>query len=160
MQLFKTLLFVSFFFYTIPLYANVVWPAMFVSNSLSLFLIVVSTIIEAVCFYWFLKNISYTRAFVMSCIGNAASALLGAFIMTLAMLLWHFAFDRLLGGTFSIYNRIATFVFMYLGSSLIEFFVIKKLFRYPSKQLWPPILIGNFITYVWAGLKSLGYVTW
>jgi hypothetical protein len=136
--------------YTIPIYCNVIWPAVFVSNAIysSLFVVIVSIIIEAILFCAYIKTISYERAFLMSFIGNAISALLGTAIMTFAMLIWHFPLDILLGGTFHIVNIIATYILMCLGSAFIELLSIKLLFRYSFKQLWVPVLIGNILTYV------------
>ncbi len=46
------------------------------------------------------------------------------------------------------FEYIITFILMYVGSSLIELFVIQKIFRYPYKSLWVPISVGNLITYI------------
>jgi hypothetical protein len=36
---------------------------------------------------------------------------------------------------------------MYTGSSFIELGTLRLIFRYPIKQLWKPVFIGNAITY-------------
>lgn len=67
--------------------------------------------------------------------------------MAFAMLLWHMTFDEILGGTFSVYSIIANYTLMYLGSSFIELLTIKAVFQYPTRQLWVPVFVGNFLTY-------------
>jgi len=130
-------------------YANVVWPALFVVSGIweSWPLIGISITIEALLFYWLLRHVSIMQAFLISLAGNLASTISGALIIALAMPLWHISFDEILGGTFSTYNIIVNYIFMYLGSSVIELLTIKALFKYPLKQLWTPVFIGNFLTY-------------
>lgn len=133
-------------------YCNVIWPGMIIAggilNTTYLpYLIIISVAAEACCFYWFLKNITWQRAFWMSCIGNAASTLVGTLVMALFMLVWDFAFDTFLSGMPNLINTIATIVIMFLGSCFIEFLAIKYFFGYSFKQLWLPILIGNAVTY-------------
>ena len=64
------------------------------------------------------------------------------------MVMWHLTFDYFLGGTFSIYNIIANYILMCLGSSLIELGVLRLFFKYTNQQLCIPILVGNFTTYI------------
>lgn len=139
-------------FYTAPIYCNIIWPAVFVSNIILgdlLYIIVASSIaIEAILYYRFLKNITYTRALLISCIGNAASVFLGTFVMTLAMMLWHLPADMIFGGTFAFPNIVVTYVLMYLGSAFIELLAIKIIFRYSFEDLWIPVFIGNIVTYI------------
>lgn len=140
--------FISFLYFS-EIHCNVIWPAAIVGSEIikSLNLIVISVAIEALLLYIFIKNISCLKALLISCIGNAASAFVGSIMMAIAMLLWHIAFDSWLGGTFNSINLIATYFFMYLGTSFIELFTIKILFRYSTKLLWIPIFSGNLITY-------------
>lgn len=147
--------------YSAPIYGNIVWPALFAGETIfnSLFLIIISIVIEALFFYWFINTITYTGALVMSCVGNAASAVIGTLIMTGAMLIWYFSIDSVISlmlypftqytaGTLSLYNVVATWILMYMGSCVIEFFIVQFLFRYKTKQLLLPVVCGNFVTYV------------
>lgn len=141
-------------FYTTSMYANILWPALFFARALfsSLFLVVISIIIEALLLHYFIKTISLIKALVMSCIGNTASVLIGTIVMVSAMplwhLLWHLFFDKLLERTFNIYNNIASWILMYLGSCFIELAVLRLLFKYKTNQLMIPIVVGNAITYM------------
>ena len=86
----------------------------------------------------------------MSLLGNVASAIIGTVAMPMAMLVWHLVFDFILGATFNPINVIASYVLMFWGSCFVELMTLQDLFGYSKKQLWIPILVGNFITYVLA----------
>lgn len=108
-----------------------------------------SVVIEAALFYFFLKNISYTRAILIACLGKAVSVLV-IFVMALGSLpVYDLLPDVIISYRDTFYNPelIATFILMYLGSALIELFVIQKIFRYPYKDLWIPVCAGNLVTY-------------
>ena len=108
-----------------------------------------SVVIEAALFYFFLKNISYTRAILIACLGKAVSVLVIFVIVLGAILVYQLLPDVIISYRDTFYNLelIATFIFMYLGCALIELFVIQKIFRYPYKDLWIPICVGNLVTY-------------
>jgi len=109
-----------------------------------------SVVIEAALFYFFLKNISYTRAILIACLGKAVSVLV-IFVMVLGSLpVYDLLPDVIISYRgYAFYNPelIVMFIFMYLGSALIELFVIQKIFRYPYKDLWVPVCAGNLVTY-------------
>jgi len=144
---------------TTTTYCNIIWPAIFVTQAIfnSILFVSISLVIEALFFYWLIKNISFAKSFLMSFIGNLASTGVGTILMALFMFLWHIVVEGLLGvGTFSIVNFIATFLFMYIGSVLIELILLRIIFNYSFKQLATPVFIGNAITYALVyGLKLL-----
>jgi hypothetical protein len=154
MQAFKShpvIIFISL--YAMPLYANIMWPATFTSKAItsSLSIILLSIIIEGIVLYNDLKTISYTKAMIMSVVGNAVSAFLGSVLMMLAMVIWQLSFDALFGGKFlDMFNNATSFIVMYLGSSLIELTVLHRVFKYPTEVLKRPVFLGNFITYALA----------
>jgi len=137
------------------IYSNIVWPGFLVTQQIftSWFIIIISMIIEALFFYWLLWNISLLKALLMSIIGNIASAFVGATIMSLSMMLWDFLFAQIPGGTSDWFNIIATYIIMYIGTSLIELVTIKLIFKYSAKQIWIPVFLGNFLTYIIVALK-------
>jgi hypothetical protein len=139
--------------YTTTIYADIVWPALFVGGAIfsAWSLSVVSIAIEGLMFHFFITDITYGEAFLMSCIGNAASVIIGTILMVITMALaWHSFFDQFLGGTFHIVNWVATYILMYLGSCFIELITLRIIFRYTIKQLLIPSLVGNFLTYILA----------
>lgn len=131
-------------------YANVVWPALIVAGAIwsTWFVIIVSIIVEAFVLKHFIPALTYGKAFIVSLIGNLASAVIGTIVTTIGMLGWHYVFDSLMGGTFNPVNQLVTMAVMFIGSSLIEYISIRLFFGYKSKQLWVAILVGNIITYL------------
>lgn len=75
--------------------------------------------------------------------------------MAFSMIIWHFAFDNFLGGTFNIYNTIATYIIMLTGSVFIELVSLKVVFEYNIKQLLIPVIIGNISSYALFALFKL-----
>ena len=135
---------------TLPVYANIIWPALIFSSAIwsTWFVIIISIIIEALILRQFIPHLTYLKALIISVVGNAASAGVGTLIMAIAMLGWHYLFDQIFGGTFNPVNNIVTVVVMFIGSCTIEYAVIRLIFGYRSKHLWIAILVGNFITYL------------
>lgn len=135
---------------TVSLHANVIWPAMIVGGAIwsTWFVIIISVIVEAFILKHFIPALSNAKAFIVSLVGNAASALIGTIITGIGMLGWHYVFDTLVGGTFAPVNKLVTVAVMFIGSCLIEYVAIRLIFGYRSKQLWLAILVGNLITYL------------
>lgn len=135
---------------TVSLHANVIWPAMIVAGAIwsTWFVIILSIIVEAFVLKHFIPALTYGKAFIVSLVGNIASAVVGTIVTAIGMLGWHYVFDTLMGGTFNPVNKIATMAVMFIGSCLIEYAAIRLIFGYRSKQLWLAILMGNLITYL------------
>lgn len=150
MNINKQIMIIAPLFLVFSLHANIIWPAMFISDAIfsSWALIIVSIIIEGLCFPLFIPHIDYLKGLFMSLVGNIISALFGTIIMAFAMIGWHFVFDQFLGGTFNIINSIASIVLMCLGSALIELVALRLLFSYTFKQLAVPVFLGNSISYI------------
>ncbi len=140
--------------YTIPAYCInlpaptvVLWVMLYEHRWL--WILTSSGVIEAALFYFFLKNISYTRAILIACLGKAVSALV-IFVMAFGALPVYDSLPDVIISymvTFLFLYVVATFILMYLGSAFIELFVIQKIFRYPYKDLWIPVCVGNLVTY-------------
>lgn len=135
-------------------HANVIWPAMFIVDSVykTWFLIIISIIIEAFFLYLFLRPITFLKSLKMSCVGNTISTFGGTLVSGISMILWHLFADTPAGGTFAHINWIATIIIMCLLSAAIELGALMLFFRYSAKQLFVPVLIGNIATYflTWA----------
>ncbi len=146
-------------FYESELSANIIWPALFIGQSIlsSWFLIIVSIIIEGLFFKIYIKDISYQSAMILSFIGNTVSTIIGIIFIPIAMLGWHVVFDFILGATFNPVNIAASYMIMFAGSCLVEFFILKFWFKYTKKDLLTPILIGNFTTYVLASMYQFSH---
>lgn len=130
-------------------FLNLIWPAIYIVEDIEKFwfLIFFTIAIETITIYAFLK-INWKKSIIISMIGNSVSGIIGTFIMMFAMLIWHFAVDRLLpNATFDKINWIATYIIMCLGSVSIETYAISKIFKFDFKKIFIPLLIGNALSY-------------
>ena len=138
---------------------NAYFPAYFISISIYSYwvFIVVSFLVGATLFYGLIKNISLTKATLISLIG-IASSMIGIVVMAiLTTLIFYFIIPHV--GTYPSINTLANkwplivhWLLMYSGSVLIELLTLKLFFKYKTNQLLLPILIGNLITYLGAAL--------
>lgn len=143
--------------YAMPANANVVFPRMFIAEAVysAWFLIFITIIIEGLLIKLFIREISYTRALIMSSVGNAVSTFVGTAITTLIALIVdvHPLLIETTRRNFQ-YDVVSTVILMCLGSALIELITLAVAFRYRIKELLWPVLIGNIATY---GLTWLYY---
>lgn len=155
----KYWVFLAILFFHQSIFSNVIWPALFVASGIASFPIIISSIaIEAMFFYWLLKNISIDKAFWMSVVGNIASTLVGTAITALLALPVTYGFYSILGEISPNVDFAIEVIFMYFGSCLIELLTINKVFGYPAKQLWISIFAGNFATYALAAIFYYRYL--
>ncbi len=137
-------------FCTSSVYANVIWPALFISAKILyswpqlLCLILVSLLVEGFMLHIFIEDITYPRAFFVALVGNIASTIVGTFITTFGVL---FSVELFLDIHQLALRILATWIALYAGSVFIEIWTIKVLFGYRIKQLLVPVLIGNLVTY-------------
>jgi hypothetical protein len=131
-------------------HANIIWPGMLIADSIykTWFLIGISILIEAFFLYLFLRPISGSKAFLMSCVGNAISTFGGTLLSAIGVIGWHAIADPIIRqGTFTHMNWIATIIIMCLLSALIELEALRIIFQYSSRQLFIPVFVGNISTY-------------
>ena len=132
---------------------DMVWPALYISATYQKFwfLVVGTIIIELFVIKYFLK-FSWKKSFFISLIGNSVSGFIGTFIMMWLMLFWHAIADNFFDGTFSVFNWIATYVLMCLGSVLLETIAIKIIYKEPLKKLYIPMMVGNVLSYIFIAI--------
>lgn len=134
-----------------------VWPAIYVSQTFAdfWFLVLGTIVIELFTIRYLLKS-SWTKSFLMSFIGNLVSGFIGTFIMIFAMLFWHLIADNFVPhATFDIINWIATFILMCAGSVFLETLAIKIIYKEKIKRLFPPMMIGNLLSYIFIAIVML-----
>jgi hypothetical protein len=149
------------FFWCASTYCNLIWPAVFISAEIYKlsYLVIVSILIESLIYYLYL-NINPLKAMLVTAISNGVSFLVGTQFLSIAMIGWHFIADRFTGGTFNLVNYIVSFLFLYLGTCLIELLVVRILLRsYTFKQLAPAVFIGNLITYLMVIVYNWAFVS-
>lgn len=138
--------------------SNVIWPALYIAETLLKFwFLIIMTIVVEMFVLKYALGYSYLKSFVASLIGNLVSGLVGTYLMVFGMLGWHFIFDQILfNSTFNIVNWVASYVLMCLGSVAIETLIIKLIYKEKFKTLFKPLLIGNMLTYIIiAAIKTL-----
>ena len=136
---------------------NLIWPAIYVSETfLQFWFIILGTIIiEFFVIKSYLK-FSWRKSLYITLIGNFVSMFIGTFIMTFAMFFWHLSieiFEPI--KTFGVFNWIATFLLMFLGSVFLETLVIRLIYKEKIKRLLLPMLTGNFLSYVFIAIIVL-----
>ena len=135
-------------------FLNVIWPAVYVSQAFSEFwFIIFGTIaIELITIRYFLKA-SWASSLVMSVVGNLVSGIIGTFIMTYGMFVWHLIADTLFfKATFNPINWIMTFILMCLGSVILEALAVKFILKKNIKKIFIPLLIGNLMSYIFIAI--------
>ncbi|WP_152287677.1 hypothetical protein [Flavicella marina] len=135
-------------------FLNVIWPAVYVSQAFSEFwFIIFGTIaIELITIRYFLKT-SWASSLVMSVVGNLVSGIIGTFIMTYGMFVWHLIADTLFfKATFNPINWIMTFILMCLGSVILEALAVKIILKKNIKKIFIPLLIGNLMSYIFIAI--------
>jgi hypothetical protein len=141
--------------------ANVVWPAIYVYDSHTRFwyLAFLTVIVEAYAIHYFLKC-SYKKAFIISFAANILSATVGIYLLTIGMMGWHFIADRIVHGTFHIFNKIATLVLMLFLSVAFESLFVKIIWKYKIRETFISLMIGNFISYTIIALDLFVFGGW
>ncbi len=147
--------------YTAPLYSNVIWAGLIAAGVVYNHIYVIAALsiaVEAIGFHWFLKGISWGRTLLLSCVGNAASLVVGTLITMFAILPFEVFIGILIDLMVSpqahipdviipMFSVTAALSGMCLGSAGIELMAIYAIFRYPVKKVWAPILIANIASY-------------
>ena len=135
---------------------DMVWPAFYVSATFwkFWFLVIGTIIIELFVIKRFLK-FSWKKSFYASLIGNCVSGFVGTFVMMWAMLFWHLIVDNFLNGTFNIFNWVATYILMCLGSVFLETLTIKIIYKETIKRLFAPMMVGNVLSYIFIAIVML-----
>jgi hypothetical protein len=119
-------------------------------NGIIVFLISVflSTLLQALVFYWLFKNISLSKAFSISIIGSVS--LIAVSGIALAIIIEQSVrhrdvFDKSLAATVVHIPFIIKLMLVYLLSCIIELLILRVIFKYPFRQLLIPISAGNFL---------------
>jgi len=140
-----------------PILLDMVWPALYVSQSLYKFWFLVfgTIILEAFVIRYFLK-FSWTKSVIASSIGNSVSGFVGTFVMMWAMLFWDLLADNFVPyGTFGMINWIVTYILMCLGSVFLETLTIKIIYKEKIKRLFLPMMTGNFLSYAFIAIVMI-----
>ena len=148
----------------IPLLADVVWPALFLSTRLSAWwCIVPSVLLEAVAL-WRFAQVHPAKSIAASTVMNAVSALCGSLLLPMLGIRWEAIADLTYNawfgwGTFNWITQFATWCIAVLLSTLIETFVLWLAFCIPwTNRLTVVVLSANAITVALAWVSMLIFV--
>ncbi|MBL7836724.1 MAG: hypothetical protein JNM67_04350, partial [Bacteroidetes bacterium] len=110
---------------------NMIWPAIYVVEELYNFWYIVffTIVIEMFLLKWIL-NVKYSKALLMSVLGNLISGVVGTYIMMWSMLFWHILVGQIFGSIFNAFNWVMTFVLLFAGSVFLEVAFIVYWFEY------------------------------
>ncbi len=142
-------------------YANVIWPAIYVADSLlNFWYIVIATIVfEGFLLIYFLK-ISIIKGFLISILANVFSASIGLYAMVYAMMGWHFVVDKYVAGTFNMFNNIATIFLMFGASVFFEIVFVRIIWKHKLKDTVVSLFAGNLISYTVVTIQLFFFGGW
>jgi|GEM_PF-835081 len=125
------------------------WPAVYILGEYWSFwyLASVTIIIEMITLYYF-DRFSWQQSLLASLTGNLISGTVGALVMVVGMLGWHLIGFPTIADYENLIDYSTTFIFMCLGSVAIETLAIQLIFKKPFRKLFPALLVGNLLTYV------------
>lgn len=128
--------------------ADVVWPALYVTDSHFRFwyVVIVGLLLEVVVLRLCLIP-DIKKSLLVSLTANLFSATVGICVLTIGMIGWHFVVDTFVHGTLNILNQVATFIIMLLGSAILETLIVRGLWKYQLRQTFLILILGNLLSY-------------
>lgn len=140
---------ISLVFLEKQLFADVVWPAIYVAASFEHFwYLVIFTIVIELLSVKFILKISYLKAMLISIVANITSSISGLSISVISFMGWHYVADSFVGGTFGNFNSIFTIIVMFLISVFIETIIVKIIWKFPITKTVQCLSIGNILSYI------------
>ena len=122
----------------ISIFADVIWPALFLeARLLSIWIILVGLVVEYF-FVWRITNLGPFKSILADVVMNAASTIPGIILIPAFGLVVAIVSGELVGNAFSPIVWTATFLTCVVLNTLIEWFVLWKLFKQAlgKKQFW------------------------
>ena len=146
---FRLALLLSALLVSLPVQADVVWPALYLEIRLFSWWAIGLGLLVEFFFIWKVFSLSPKRALLADVAANTASALLGVVLIPLAGIAWEvfpgLAFYHLLNmGTFNPITWGATFALACLINALLESYVLKRFFKLPfTKKIFFWLTLAN-----------------
>lgn len=131
------------------IFADMVWPAVYITSSIYKFwfIVFITIIVEAFCIKYFLV-VSFKKSLLISAVGNVISGFAGTSIFMVLMLLIDAFIEYLTGSSFTIFDWVISYFVLCFGSILLEILVIKLIWKFDFKRLIIPLSVGNILTYL------------
>lgn len=135
-----------------PILADFVWAALVLEGRLLAIPIILIGLVIEYFFVQKLTSFSVKRSVIADVTMNAVSLLLGILLIPLAGLAWEFTAGSLLYeqfniGSFSYLAWTATFILAVLINTLIEYFVLRKIFKLEKiKSVFRWLFLANALS--------------
>jgi hypothetical protein len=131
--------------------ADMVWPALFLAERMAAWWGIGLGLLVELFFVRFLTGFSWLKSALVDIAMNAASSLLGLFLIPITGVVWEFSVGRILWhfhiGTFNPGTWTVTFVFAALINAALEASVLRYAFRQrPFKRLFLWLALANAIS--------------
>ena len=141
--------------------ADVVWPALYVvaSHHHFWYVIVAGFALEVLILRSQL-GIATRRAILISFVANTFSATVGMLGLSLAMIGWHFAMDRIVDGTFAPLNLAASLILMLGASILLETALTRAIWKLPIRRTLRAFSAGNILSYTVVAIDLYCFGGW
>jgi hypothetical protein len=150
--------FLSFFILTIfinttPVYANIIWPSLYIlEGMMTWWIIAIGLIIEFIFIKIFTKD-NYIKSIIMDITINAISSLIGIIAIPLTGFLIELAFIPFNNGTFHISHWILDYLLTIFCNAVIESLALKLIFSKTYKKIFWWIFCANTFSVVICVLK-------
>lgn len=157
------LMLAAFLVFLIPsqIYADVVWPAVYIAAAFSHFwyLVFLTIIIEAVVLRLMLK-VPVLKSVMMSIAANTVSSTFGLLLALYGMILWQGIVDSIFGTSSPLNQKIGSLVIMFAMSVFFESVLVRIIWKYPVKKTFLCLSVGNFISYAIIAVYLFCYGGW
>ena len=132
--------------------ADVVWPALFLAGRMMAWWAIALGLLVELFFVRFLTGFTWLKSALVDIAMNAASTLLGLFLIPVAGIAWEFSVGRVLYkifdiGTFNPGTWLATFLFAVFINAALETAVLRYAFKQkPFKRFFWWLTLANAIS--------------
>jgi hypothetical protein len=141
------------FLNTTPLYANVIWPSIYILEGMMTWWIIAAGIIIEFIFIKIFTKDSYKKSIIMDITINAISTLVGIIAIPLSGLLIELISIPFNTGTFDISHWIIDFLFAVLCNTAIESLALKLIFKKIYKKVFWWVFCSNIFSVIICILK-------
>jgi hypothetical protein len=145
------------FLNTMPAYANLIWPSVYISEGMMTWWIIIAGLVGEFIVLKIFTRDNYFKSMLMVVIMNIISTLVGIVAIPLTGLLGEIVLlpiDSLLNiGTFHISHWILSFLLTVLCNAVIESFSLKLIFKKVFKEIFLWIFCANIISVLLCALK-------
>jgi hypothetical protein len=153
----RFLLIILLFSITAPVYANVIWPSLYIAEGLRIWwIILIGLLIEFIFVKIFTKD-SYLKSALMTIVMNIISTLIGIIAIPLIGFVGEailYPLDEIFGwSTFDIPHWIFSFFLTVLCNTAIEALALKIIFKKIYKKIFLWLFIANSFSVIISILK-------